>query len=206
MPIPTQTKTKTTTWVPMAERDSAYWIIKHTYRIRVPNIQTMSAEYLRHFGFPTSGDAGVDRQMRDEIIEVRWSIARMAEAYSTGAQLSFPDSKVTKEVYERIHTHLSLWKEVIEDSVNPGNVPYDDLIKLDEFAAAIHPHARQHFDRGFVPSALVRGMSSILSISRASFETPVSREERAAEIAQDKYTGFSDLFKTRKNNGAKRWR
>lgn len=202
-------------WRPMAERDAAYWITIHTYACRIPNMQTMSPEYIKFMGMPSSGDPDVDRQMRNELIEVRWTIGQMAEAHHSGVQVSVRDPRQTKEMYERITTLLREWKEVLEYSVNPGKVPADDLMKLDTFASALFPHARPFFERNFIDSKLAAHMGGILSISRGSFfekATPAPTvEERQQKANEERHRSFSDVFKDHKTRlvrqpGGSRWK
>ena len=151
---------------PKLEADSAYWITKKLYLCRIPYIQTLSPEYIAYFGMPDSGDEQVNQQMRNELIDVRITIGQMAEYFATGTQLSIPDPRTTKEIYERILQHLRNWKYEIEHRMHPGEVPAEDLVKLDQFAAALYPHGKPLFEQDFVRSHFVHQMNSFLQINR----------------------------------------
>jgi hypothetical protein len=179
------------------------------FRCRIPYFQTLSPDYIKFMGMPDSGDESVNVQMRNELIDVSLPIGTMAEYYCDDVQVHIPDPRVTKEIYERIHEHLQAWKYDMENTVNPGQVPLDDLLKLDQFATALFPHAKRFFDREFVESKFARRLSGLVSISRASFMEkvqgkPVAAPEKAEE---PKHTSFADVFNERKNfNAGRRWR
>ena len=190
------------------EKDTAFWVTRKLYRCRIPYIQTLSPDYIAFFGVPDSGDERVNQQMRNELTEVHLPIGRMAEYFATGTQIYIPDPRVTKEIYERIVNHLKAWKHEIENRMHPGDVPADDLIKLDKFAAALFPHAKPFFEDEFIQSHFVRQMNSMLSINRNTLM------RRAKKVAEDKdkpkkeqqHTGFTDVFLAqRRNKGGSRW-
>lgn len=196
-------------WVPLKDRDTAWWVTKKLYKCRIPNLQTMSPAYLKYFGTPDSGDERTNEQMRNELIDVQISIGQMAEYYDEGVQISIPDPKVTREIYERIFDHLQAWKKEMEETINPGGLPavLDDLMKLDRFAAKLHPHAKAFFDKDFVESKFVRRMSGLLRIRREDFFSPEQKAEQNAEKPEHKHNPFSDAFQARKDAiGGRRWK
>lgn len=200
-------------WVPMEQRDTAWWVIQKLYPIRVPSLEMQSPDYIKYFGTPDSGDENTNRQMREELVDVRIPISDMAEYYSQGVQVSIPDPKTTKEIYERIMDHLRAWKHAMDESIHPGTLPaiLDDLIKLDNFAAALFPHAKKFFDPTAGQAQFARRLGGLMSISRGGFSVgPLVSEP--AETAPDelevaKHDGFGSAFLDKKNSlSGRRWR
>ncbi|MFL9998858.1 hypothetical protein [Paraburkholderia sediminicola] len=195
------------TWLPREKRDTAWWLMCKTYRCRVPNLQTMSPDYIRYFGTPDSGDEYTNTQMRDELIEVQIPVSTMAEYYAQDVLVILAGTQVAKEIYERIMDHLRLWKREMDMSLNPGTLPeiIDDLIKLDAFASALYPHARRFFEGDFIESKFARHIAGIVSITRDSFLPKEAKTGAAAE--PDKHHGFSDAFIARRNTlSGRRWK
>jgi len=191
----------TSTWVPQADRDTAWWIMKKLYACRVPYFQMLSPAYVKFFGMPESGDSDTNMQQRNELVTIQIPIGTMAEYYADDIQVSIPNPALTKEIYTRVMDHLTAWRHDIEGSLNNGNVPIDDLIKLDKFAAALFPHAKPYFDREFIESKFARKIGSILTINRDSFfQKPKPEPEDAP-----KHASFSSVF-TQRKAGGHRWK
>lgn len=196
-------------WVRPQDRDPAWYVTRKLYKCRIPYIQTLSADYIKFMGMPDSGDERVNLQQRNELIDVEISIGHMAKYYSEDVQVHIPDPRVTKEIYERIHEHLAEWKHDIENSVNPGKAPLDDLLMLDQFASALYPHAKRFFDRDFIESKFARKLGGLVSISRASFLEKLGGAKPAEPERAEapRHQSFADVFLERKNFSAgRRWK
>lgn len=198
------------TWVRPEDRDTAWWVTRKLYPCRIPYIQTLSPDYIKFMGMPDSGDEHVNLQMRNELIDVQISIGKMATYYADDVQVHVPNPKTTKEIYERVHEHLQAWKQDMEQSVNPGQVPIDDLLKLDQFAAAVYPYAKRFFDKEFVESKFARRLSGLVSISRSSFMEKLQPKRPTVDNQEPdvrKHESFADIFLERKNfTAGRRWK
>lgn len=197
-------------WVPPEKRDSAWWLFQKLFHCRVNNLQMQSPDYIKYYGTPDSGDETANAQMRAELIDIRIPIAQMAEYYAQDIPVIIPDPKVTKEIYERVMDHLRVWKREMDESLNPGTLPeiLDDLIKFDNFAAALFPHAKRFFDPDFGDSKFARKLGGIVSITKGSFMARTSKAAAEPEEAETvKHEGFGSAFQERKQSlSGRRWK
>lgn len=198
-------------WIPHDQRDTAWYVMKKTYPCRVPLMQITSPDYIKYFGMPESGDERINSQMHGEVIEVRVPISQMAIWYSEDVQVRIPDTKVLKEIYERVNDHIVRWKREMDESLFAGSLHeiLDDLIKLDKFAAALFPHAQRHFDKAYVESKFSRHLGGLVSITRDSFfiNKPKEKKKEDGEVDKPKHNRLADAFQERKNNiSGRRWK
>lgn len=186
--------------------DTSYFIWEPLFRVRVPQLQTTSAEYLRHFGTPTTGDASIDRDLANQLIDTAIPIIKMVEYYKKGIPVYIVKTADTKTIYEYIENHLLAWKRKLEVGVNIANAPIDDLIVLDKFANSIYEHAKYHFSPDVVESVFLRGMPTI---NRSSFiQQPQVVDQSKTQEELDNYPkrdSLTDHFKDRRI-GVRKWR
>lgn len=211
------------TWIPESQRDTRWYIWNKLFRCRVPNIQTMSVEYIQQYGMPVSGDPRHDKETADELVMRMLSINQMVEMYKNGVTVSVCRAEDTKEIYDHIVKHLTAWKDRLEYSLNVRGAPLDDLVLLDTFASAVYKHARHHFDRSYVESYLSRLAGGSLRVTRDRIMKPFepgvrvinARQEvpgePAAEPAAPKlpeHESMSDVFLGKKRifSGGSRWK
>lgn len=206
-------------WLPPEARDTSWYLFNERFMCRVPNIQTMSVDYLRQFGMPTSGDPRIDQEMANELVQRSLTIDRMFEYHRSGVQVRVMKEKDTARIYEIISNHLQAWRTKLQREMNVGNAPLEDLIALDAFAAVVYKHARHQFTREFVESTLVRKMSSTLRVTRDSIikrdapevirVNPFNKEEEAAAQEQKfpEHDSMAEAFTARHRslNGGPKW-
>lgn len=170
-------------WVPEHMRDTRWYLWNERYMCRVPFIQTMSPDYLREFGMPSSGYDEYDRQTANELVIRMLNIDEMVEYYRRGTTVALMQPGDSKRIYERISAHLELWKRELETSFHTRNAPLDDLQLLDKFAHAVYEHAKWYFDEPFVESLFARKVGSLLRVSR---NTIVKRKNsRVLEVGEE---------------------
>ena len=156
------------TWVPEKERTTAWCIFNELFMCRVANIQTMSAEYIAHFGTPDSGDPVVDRETANESVIKMLTINQMAEFFKQGTLVYVVNLKDTKVIYERIVDHLNAWKQRMSDTLNNSNAPIDDLLLLDRLAGSVYKHAAPQFTTAMAESLIARRAGSVMRVNRDS--------------------------------------
>lgn len=171
-------------WLPESERDSRWYLWNERYMCRVPFIQTMSPDYLREFGMPSSGYDEYDRQTANELVIRMLTINDMVEYYKRGTTVAVMQPGDTKRIYERISTHLELWKRELETSFHTRNAPLEDLQDLDKFAHAVYEHAKWYFDEPFVESLFARSVGGLLGFNRNSIVKRKSTS-RVLEVGQE---------------------
>jgi hypothetical protein len=140
---------------PLTPTETVPLIFDDLYMIRVPSFATKSDLELRLFGTVYTGNPDVDKGHLDEIVTVMWSINRMVESYKKGIPIRVINPQDTKKIFESISKHLEAWKNYKEYGININRVPYDDLVKLDEFASSVYEHVK------FEYSAIVKEETSL---------------------------------------------
>lgn len=173
-------------WVPEDQRDTRWYLWTPMFMCRVPNIQTMSPEYIKHFGMPTSGIEEYDRQTANELVHRMLTINQMVDFYAQGTSVEVCDSKDTKTIYEHISNHLSAWRKEVENGFHIKNAPLDELQMLDKFANKVYEHAQWHFDKPFVDSVFARQMGGLVTVTRDSIiaKKPKKVEEELRKKAE----------------------
>lgn len=187
-------------------KDTSYYIWEPLFRVRVPQLQTTSAEYIRHFGTPTTGDASIDRDLANQLIDTAIPIAKMVEYFKKGIPVYIAKTSDTKIIYEYIENHLLAWKRRLEVGVNIANAPIEDLILLDRFANSVYEHAKYHFTPDVVESTFLRSMPTM--ISKSNFLSAPAQPSTAEQTEEDNYPkrdSLTDHFKDRRI-GVRKWR
>lgn len=187
--------------------DTSYYIWEPLFRVRVPQLQTTSPEYIRHFGTPTTGDAAIDRDLANQLIDTAIPIAKMVEYYKKGIPVYIAKTSDTKIIYEYIENHLLAWKRRLEVGVNIANAPIDDLILLDKFANSVYEHAKYHFAPDVVESIFLRSMP--MGVGRSNFLVPQAPPPSTTTEDNDnnypKRESLTDHFKDRRV-GVRKWK
>ena len=155
-------------WVPEDQRDTAWWLFEHLYDVCVPYIGMRSAADLREFGMPFSGDPIQDHATAREPVHCKISINDMVEYRRQGTTVEIMNRNDCADIYQRVGDHLMMWKAVIENTLNSGDVPWDDLEDLDEFRREVHPFAMATpaFTRAAFQSFLGRGIQSLAGLGK----------------------------------------
>lgn len=170
-------------------------IFERKYEIRIKVIDNISIEEVSMYGMTTTYDKDYDKALSEELI-TRWmSINEMVEYFKRGRPFRVANIKDTTEIYEVIHQYLLSWKVRIQNSVNIGNAPVDDLLALDSFATSIHGYACENMTIQKTQSSLVNYFNSIgLGRSAPAVESPkeeqTKRHESLAEIFSEAIMGF----------------
>lgn len=150
-------------YIPPENRDTRWPLWFKKYQVRIPHIQMLSIEEIED-GLPTSGDEHHDHASRWEPRHMLLPVHRLAELWGAGANIHFVKSEDTLDIYNDISAHLNAWKNHIQNEINYGDVPADDLLLLDQFANSIYEHAKFHFDDGFTANYFGNKMASRFSM------------------------------------------
>ena len=177
------------------------------YKVSIPYCDSMSADYMRLFGMPTVGDACLDKAMHNDLIDMYMSINTMVGYFKEGIVVQLGTHSDSKGIYEIIAAYLQHWKSQLENGINIGDAPIDDLILLDRFAAAVFPHAVQHFKQGYSSSNLVKGLTgSGRWLNRGALFAPKADPLVSAEEGP-KHQSLEQLFaESVQNRGGSRWK
>lgn len=150
-------------------KPSSHYIFQHVFFCRIPELQSRSAEHIRYWGVPTTGNKDVDNELKKEMLDTFLPIAKMAEYFKDGVPLYIPKQEDVKFIYECVTYHLHTWRKQIEFGLNLGQAPIDDLILLDEFANSVYSHAKYQFTREIANSLFAQHLSSTTKSNRGTF-------------------------------------
>lgn len=191
---------------PVAPLDTTEAIWGKLYTVRVPSIETTNLEYIRIYGTPVTGDKGIDNTLAHQFITTMLPISKMVDYYRRGVPVKVVVRSDTKLIYEAISAHLQAWMNQLNNGVNIGNAPLEDLVAMDEFANAVFEHARFQFTQGMVDSVLVRNMAAITGLSRNNFfkkkdtgpmlnrNGTVMTDEERNDVVYPKRQSMADMF------------
>lgn len=116
-------------------------IWENLYEMRVPYVETVSADMLKRAGLPDTGNRHLNRQMHQDLVNVVITIDAMVEYFKRGVTVNFRNPADTGAVYTIVNNYLLAWRQQVENGLNLGNVPVDDLLALDRFVEALYPVA-----------------------------------------------------------------
>jgi hypothetical protein len=193
-------------------KDSSYYIFEYLFTCKVPNLQSMSPDYIRHFGMPSVGNKKIDAVMANQLITVMIPISQMVEYYKEGVGVYISNRDDILTMYDFITHHLTRWKLKIATSINSGAAPVDDLIAMDEFANSVYDHAKYQFTREIADSLFTRSLSGVVRMNRNNVfrERPPEEElqpdgtTKPKEIVYPQRVSMAGAFRE-KFSGEKKW-
>lgn len=193
-------------------KNSNYYIFEYLFFCKIPNLNSMSVEYIRHFGMTTTGNKDIDAVVNNQLITVMIPISAMVEYYRQGIAVYITEQDDILTIYNFISHHLNQWKEKISRSINSGTAPVDDLIAMDEFANSVYENAKYQFTREIATSLFTRQLSATAQLNKNNFfkqkETPQEADEKdPTKPRQDQYPtriSLASAFKGR-YTGEKKW-
>lgn len=194
-------------------KDSSFYIWEPLFKVSISQLHTTSTTYLRMFGSPTTGDPDTDRVLANQDLVTYISIAKMIEHYKKGVAIRVINYNDTKRIYDYIENHIHAWKNNLQNGVNIGGAPIEDLIILDRFASTVYQHAKHLISQEELDSFLVKSMSKIQTINKFNIIKPLEDKVKtvtinASEEPEDKYVPRESLIDIFKNSsvGARKWR
>jgi hypothetical protein len=113
------------------------------WEMKVAYIETLSEHELKNRGTLHSGNKQLDRQMYQDQVNVCITIDAMVEYFARGVTVVFRNYPDTKKVYDIVNDYLLAWRQQVEQGINLGGVPTEDLLLLDRFAEALFPVAQK---------------------------------------------------------------
>lgn len=140
--------------------DPRYPIWGRVFLCRVPRIVFYSTKYLESYGLPSSGSASIDRALASQPQSCYLTIDAMVEIYHQHHTVSISRQEDVKTIYEICQDYTFDWADRLRTSIYTQNVPFQDLIKLDEFSEAVYKHAAHmygnEFARTFLPEDVMK--------------------------------------------------
>lgn len=147
MTLPVITDPPSPSMVPV--KDPRYPIWGRIFQCRMPPLNHYSTEYLERFGMHTSGNHEVDRALALKPVLCYITINAMIEFYHQSGTVRIVKQADVKTIYEICQDYIFDWADLLENGMLSMNVPYDDLIKIDEFSEAVYQHAAHHYGKEY---------------------------------------------------------
>jgi len=195
--------------VPWAEdvrkHSAAFKLFHYPFGFRISKLHLMNPKFIAQFGYITTGHPETDRVLAQEEIPVMKTIAEMVDFHKEGVGFRLLDPKDGVRMYEIIHRHLQDWKQAMERSFQPINVPINDLKAIDNFAKDLYVVAR-----GYVtPTTESMGLSAYfakLAQSRGTlqlrgFKSALDKEQEQIHQSQhqEQSSHLSNILKQRQH-------
>lgn len=186
--------------------DTSVYIFDYFFPVRVKMLEYTSVDYLRANGRHMSGVAAIDRELDNQWLDYQMTISQMVEEYDKGVSISIVKYSDTKIIYEYITNHLNAMANKIKGGVNIGDLPIDDLIKLDKFAAVIYEHAKGQYTIGKDDSEFSKYIASMNIFNTVNiFDKPEDKVIRS----NDDYPvreSLANLFNSKRfSTSGRRW-
>ena len=168
----------------IAMDDPRYPIWGRLFLCRVPRISFYSTGYLEQFGLHSSGNRGVDLELAKQPQLVYITINNMIELYEQSQLVSIVKQTDFKTIYEicQDYTFNAADKLSHARAVFQHNIPFVDLVKIDEFAEAVYQFAGHEygneFARTFLPKNLTEEVASLNSLFEAVDKRVKARHKR----------------------------
>lgn len=154
---------------------------------------TLTEDHLRKFGVFAVGDETIDADTYNHVTARYLTINDLVEYHKRGVNLSIVNHAETKDIYDIVSAYLLSWKLHLENGINIGGAPLDDLVHLDRFATAVYDHAVEHITTDFIDSNMLKYIGN-RKIGRAAFEKPVEIKD---DTQVKKHNSLSTLFSER---------
>lgn len=132
---------------------------------------SLSSEHIKTFGMPTVGDKQIDNDIHNQMVDRYLTIDQMIEYFKQGINVYVKIHKETKDIYDIISAYLVCWKEYLDNGINIGGAPIDDLVTLDRFATSVYDHAVEHISDDYVNSNIFKHIGN-RKVGRAAFDKP----------------------------------
>lgn len=107
---------------------------------------------------PTSGSVKIDRSLAMQQSEVYITINQMVEYYHQNTMVSIIKRSDVKTVYEICQDYTFDWANSLRRNVMTYNVPFEDLILIDEFAEAVYQYAGHEYGKEFARTFIPKDM------------------------------------------------
>lgn len=168
--------------------DPRYPVWGRIWLCRVPRIAHYDTKYLETYGMHTSGSVKIDRALAMQQTEVYITINQMVEHYHQNTMVSIIKQKDVKAIYEICQDYTFDWADSLHGGVLNYNIPFEDLIKIDEFAEAVYQYAGHEygaeFARSFIPKEMMGGAIDM----NAMFAAVDKRRKERGKHKVDPYT------------------
>jgi len=150
---------------------------------------TLSVDEIRIFGMPTVGDKAIDADMHNQRVERYLTINQMVDYFKEGIPVCVRIHSETKDIYDIISNYLLCWKQQLQNGINIGGAPIDDLVALDRFACVVYDHAVEHITDDFIQSSMSKYFGNRM-VGRAAFDAPAANTDNGIVKQRESMAGL----------------
>lgn len=172
-----------------------------------------SDDELRMFGLSSVYDTDLDNSTHNQLIDIMINIDKMVEYYRKGITVNIKVHSDTKIIYNIINEYLFAWKNRLNNGINIGIAPLDDLLLLDQFAGSIYSFAKDHFRTEDESNKLVNQLGGKNWFSRTIFDdkpveenTIPDKHNSMAKIISERVIGRNKKDNTDNSLGGLKWK
>lgn len=171
-------------------------IFNKRFICQIQQMHTLSESKLNIFGISTSGNKDIDETLLRQWIHMPMTIAEMVEYNNKGIPIIVNNPVECVEIYETVKAHLKMWHDHVTNNINVGNVPVDDLRKMDDFASKVFPIAAGY--KKPEELRISKGIQEMLNLGPKAFkinrrivdDTPISKPPQD----QPKHTPLANII------------
>ncbi|BAS04967.2 hypothetical protein [Ralstonia phage RSF1] len=116
------------------------------------------------------------------------TIAQMVEYYHEHTMVSIIRRDDTKAIYEICQDYTFDWAKRIQSTVFNHNVPFEDLVQIDEFAEAVYQYAGHEYGEEFARTFIPEGVQREIIDLHKMFEAVDNRIKNRNKAKDDHYT------------------
>lgn len=157
---------------PIEIEETTKLIFDNIYKVRIPEYAARSIQYMRTYGNYITGIPDIDRAAPSNWLTTYLPIATMAEYYKEGVTVAVVRTEDLVAIYKSITDHLSAWKRHINTTINLSPPPTQDLVILDEFAAAVFQFARSSMTEEAIKSQFAQSLEDMAMVKHGNFLKP----------------------------------
>ena len=181
-------------------RDTTPLIFDELFPIAVPNLQSTSIDHLRRYGSYTTFNTQFDRELANQWINTEASIDVMIEHFRQGTMVKLRRYMDAKKIYDNITEHLRAWKYQLDNGINIGAAPFDDLLLMDQFAHKVYEHAKYMFTPEVINNYMGQGMAEVSKLNAFNFfeapktvkpQAPVPEREGMGEFLRNRLVNIT---------------
>lgn len=129
--------------------DPRYPIWGRIFQCRMPPIAHYSMQYLERYGLHSSGNDDIDRAMALKPVLCYITINAMVEYYHQSGTVRIVKQADVKTIYEICQDYIFDWADIMRHGTLALNVPFNDLIMIDEFSEAVYQYAQFEYGKEF---------------------------------------------------------
>lgn len=185
-------------------------VTRHKFMCSIPELQSRSVNHIKVFGTPTTGDRAIDSELAKQWLTTFLSIKDMVDYHKQGISIRIKSKNDVVTMYDFISRYLQAWKNYLNEGLNIGGSPIDDLVAMDRFANEVYEHAKYQFTKEIADSILAKHLTSTVRFNKSNFfrqNTKANNSINGEIITKDSNesdyparASYTEIFRERKWN------